>query len=74
MSYKTYLCHQDHYIFEGEISLKIHPYVTECLFIDMFIRPVVSKNEYIILGEDGSIEGATKNITKTLNLSCSDCI
>jgi len=66
---RAYLYHKDGYIREVDFYLRIHPYVTENLFLNMLIRPTPSSNEYLLLRENGDIEGATKNISQKLGLT-----
>ena len=66
--FRAYLLHRDKYIIEADIYLQIHPYINQNLYLDMIIRPVPSGQEYILLQENGDIEGATQAIYNTLGL------
>ena len=66
---RAFLKHKNGYIIEVEFYLRIHPYITENLYLNMLIRPVPGKNESLFLRENGDIEGATKDIWKKFNLS-----
>ncbi len=66
---RAFLKHRNGYIIEVDFYLRIHPYITENLYLNMLVRPVPSENEYLFLRENGDIEGATRNLWKKLNLS-----
>jgi len=68
---RAYFNHKNGHIIEAEFYLRIHPYITENLYLNMLIRPIPSEHEYLLLRENGDIEGATKNISKKLGLNLS---
>ncbi|RYG37555.1 MAG: hypothetical protein EOO01_30125, partial [Chitinophagaceae bacterium] len=69
--HRGYLYHKDQYLVEVDFCFKYHPYLAQGLCLNMIIRPVpVVKNlEFLLLTEDGEIEGASKHLTRLLNLS-----
>jgi len=67
--HRTFLFHKERYLVEAEFCLKYHPYLTQGLCLDMIIRPIPVTTEYMVLKEDGGIEGASKSIFKILKLN-----
>jgi len=67
--HRAYLYHKNKYIIEADFCLKYHPYLTQNLCFDMIIRPVPTNREYILMKEDGEIEGGSCEIAKFLKLS-----
>ncbi len=61
---RSYLQHRSGYIIEADIYIRIHPYVTQDLYLDMVIRPVPTKQQYILVKEEGDIVGMTKGMIK----------
>ena len=65
---RTYLAHKDGYMVEADFYLRVHPYITQDLYLNMIIRPVPIKNECLLLRENGDVEGATKKIAEILGI------
>ena len=65
----AYLYHKDGYIVEVELYITVHPYITQNLYLNVMIRPIPSSNQYILVKENGDIEGATRRIASTLCIS-----
>jgi len=65
---RAFIYHKNGYIVEVELYFKIHPNLTQGLFVTMIMRPTNASKEYLLVKEDGSIEGATRGITDDLNL------
>ncbi|RZK17221.1 MAG: hypothetical protein EOO43_13710, partial [Flavobacterium sp.] len=59
---------KDKYLTEANFCLKYHPYLTQGLCLNMIIRPFPSNTEFLLLAENGDIEGASKEISKLLGL------
>jgi len=68
-TYRTYLYHKEKYVIEVDFHAKYHPYLAQGLCINMIIRPVPMTAEFLLLKEDGNIEGASKELSKTLKLT-----
>jgi len=66
--HRVFLLNQKGFIFEADLSLWIHPSITQNLLLNMMIRPTNSYNEYLLVGENGNIEGATQRIRQSLGL------
>ena len=66
--HRAYLYHKNKSIVNVDFCIKFHPYLAQGLCLNMVIRPVPMESEYILLREDGDIEGASKNISKLLRL------
>ena len=64
---RSYFAHNDGYITEADFYLRVHPYITQNLYLCMIIRPVVSQGNFLILSEDGMIEGVSKHLLKVLD-------
>ena len=60
---------KEKYIMEVDLNIQVHPYINPSLYLNMIIRPVQSKKEYILIRENGEVEGATEALTKRLRLS-----
>jgi len=65
---RAFVYHKNGYIVEVEVYFKIHPNLSQGLYVSMIIRPTNSSKEYLLVKEDGSIEGATQGITDDLSL------
>jgi len=61
---RSYLQHRSGYIIEADIFVRIHPYITQNLYLNMIIRPVPTKQQYILVKEEGDIVGMTKGMIK----------
>jgi len=69
-THRTYLYHKEKYLMEADFCLKYHHYITQGLCLTMIIRPVPSSSEeYLIMKEDGSIQGASKELSKMLKFN-----
>jgi len=64
----AYLYHKEGYLVEADIFIRVHPYVSQNLYVDMFIRSRPSYEEALLVNEFGRIEGATQGIHKFLEL------
>jgi len=58
--------HQDGYLVEMNYHLSIHPYVTQGFYFVLFLRPVISNRDAILILENGDIECGTKNVSEKL--------
>jgi len=67
--HRTFLFHKERFLVEAEFCLKYHPYLTQGLCLDMIIRPILVTTEYMVLKEDGGIEGASRSLFKILKLN-----
>ena len=65
---RAFIAHKDKYMIETEFYLRVHPYVTQNLNFNMIIRPVPSSKHYIMIREDGEIEGITKKLANILKV------
>ena len=54
---------------EANLCVKVHPYVNQGLYLSVVLRPVPSTREYLIVKENGDIEGATKYLRRKLAIS-----
>jgi len=68
--HRVFIYNKDQHLVEADIYLRYHPYLTQGLCLDLVIRPVpVSDyNEFLLLKEDGEIEGASRKLSKLLGL------
>jgi len=68
--HRVYLYHKDQYLVEADIFMKYHPYLEKGLCLNMIIRPVPISDyiEFLLLKEDGEIEGASQKLSKLLDL------
>ena len=65
---RTYLSHKAGYLVEVDCYVKIHPYITENLYLSMIIRPVPPVDEYMIVKENGDIDEATKRVSEIFGI------
>ena len=65
----VFLQNQDGHIIKSEIYIQVHPYVTLNLCLQMMIRPVPTVKDYLLVSEDGVIEGASHKISELLDVS-----
>ena len=61
-SIPAFLLHKEGWLIEVDIFVRVHPYMSQNLYLDLLIRPHLSMTEAILLDETGKIEGATQNI------------
>ena len=66
---RVYLYHRRKYIVEADLYIQVHPYINQSLYLNMIIRPVPLTREYILVRENGDIEGATETISEILKIS-----
>jgi len=65
----AFLCHKSGYMVKAQIFLQVHPNLNENIFLSMIIRSTSILTEYLILKENGEIEGATKRVFKQLGMN-----
>ena len=66
---RTYVFHKEKYLVEIDFHIKYHPYLTQGLCASVIWRRVPSTAEYMLLREDGTIEGASKGLTRILKIN-----
>ena len=66
---RAYLYHKDRHMVEVDFYIRVHPYLTQDLYLDMLIRPVPLTREYFLIKENGDIEITSKLIADTLGIS-----
>jgi len=66
-----FLYHRSKYLIEADFCLKYHPYLNQNLCFDMIIRSVPRQKRFILIRENGDIEGASKEISKIFGLNTS---
>jgi len=71
---RAFLYHKDKHIVQVEFFLRIHPYITNNVCLQMLVRPVVVQNEYVLVREDGTIEGGTAKIARVLGINSASSI
>jgi len=69
--HRGYVFHRNKHLIEVDFCLKYHPYLQQNLCYNMIIRPVpeAEVREFLLVREDGMIEGASKEISKLLKLN-----
>jgi len=61
--------HRDGYMVLANAYICIHPFITQGLYFDLVIRPVLASNiEVMLVKENGEIDSTTRKIAKQLNL------
>ena len=68
-AHRAYVYHKNKYLIEVDFCMKYHPYLVQGLCLDLIIRPVPNHTDYLLIKEDGDIEGASKKIAKVLRLN-----
>ena len=63
---KGHIYHQDGYLIEVIYHLNIHPYVTQGFYFVLFLRPIVTTRDLILILENGDIDCGTKNVSEKL--------
>ena len=66
--HRSYIYHKNKHLIEVDFSLKYHPYLNQNLYLDMIVRKVPKTREFLLVREDGNIEGASKGIFRLLKL------
>jgi len=69
--HRTFLHDKRGFMFEADFCVGIHPYITENIYLNLIMRPVASTNEYLLMKENGDIEGATETISRSLSIRSS---
>jgi len=69
--HQSFFVNKNGHIFEANFCLWIHPEITKNLYLNMILRPISSISEYLVLRENGDIEGATEKIGQALGLNAS---
>ena len=69
--HRAYVFNKDNYIVEVDFCLRYHPYLAQGLCLNMIIRPVpmTENTGFLLLTENGDIMGASKEVSKLLNLN-----
>jgi len=65
-THRGFLYNRNNYLTEVDFCLKYHPYLNQNLCLGMIIRPVPLMKEFLLLREDGSIEGSSREISHLL--------
>jgi len=65
---KTYIFHKEGYVFEADFYVNTHPSVKYGFLIALFIRPKLDNKDFIIVRENGEIEGASRKICKRFGI------
>ena len=68
------LCHKEGWLLEADILLRVHPYMSTSLYLNMLIRPYQTSTEFLLLDENGNIGGASRTIAEFLHLNKSASI
>ena len=68
-SIRAYLSHKEGWLIEADIFIKVHPYMSQNLYLDLFVRPHRSLHDAILLDETGKIEGATPTISQIFGIN-----
>ena len=63
-SIRVFLSHKEGLLIEADIFVRVHPYMSQNLYLDLFIRPHRTLTDAILLDETGKIEGVTHNISQ----------
>jgi len=63
---RRHIYHQDGYLIETTYHLNIHPYVTQGFYFVLFLRPIMTTRDLILVLENGDIDCGTKNISEKL--------
>jgi len=65
---RTFICNKEGYIKEVDFYLNTHPSITQGYYMMLTLRPPLTKKDFIILRENGEIEGASKKICQRLGI------
>ena len=65
---RTYVSHKEGHMVEVEYYMDIHPFVTQGFYITFVMRPTLNHKEFILIHENGDIEGATKRVGEKLGI------
>ena len=65
---RAYLYHKEGYLVDTDIFIRVHPYVSQNLYLDMLIRPRFSYENAILVDQTGKIESATQGIIQFLKI------
>jgi len=69
--HRVYLQNKENHLIEVDLCINYHPYLTQGLCFNLIIRPVpVSEDaEFLLLKDDGEIEGASAKFSRLLGLN-----
>jgi len=65
---KHFIFNKEGYIKEVDFYMNTHPSVTQGYFLTISLRSILTQREFIIVRENGEIEGASKNVCKRLGI------
>jgi len=65
---RNYIYNKEGYISEADIYLSTHPSISQGYFMTLIVRLPSNQNDFIILKENGEIEGASRKVCRRLNL------
>jgi len=69
---RSFIYNKEGYLKEIDYYLNTHPSITQGYFMMLTLRSPLNKKDFIILRENGEIEGASKKICKRLGIFITD--
>ena len=65
---RTFLYNKEGFVFETDFYVNTHPSVKNGFMTDLFVRPKIENRDFILVRENGEIEGASRRICKRLGI------
>jgi len=69
---KSFAYNKEGYVFETDFHLNIYPSLSLGYFVALFLRPAPDKKDFMLVRENGEIEGASRKICKRLGIFQAD--
>jgi len=68
---KGFIYNQDGYMIKVDYYINIYPILTHGFYLSVIIRPELSTTDYLLIHQNGDIEGATEKIGRKLGIRSS---
>jgi len=69
---RTCLYNKEGYLDECDFYVNLYPSISRGFFVALLIRPAIEKRDFILVRENGEIEGASKKVCKRLGIFLKD--
>jgi len=65
-THRGFIYHKNKSLVEIDFCLKYHPYLNQSLCLDLIIRPTPRVKEFMLIKENGDVEGASEGLVRLL--------
>jgi len=65
---RKYAYHKEGYLIQVDYYINICPFITRGFYLNLIMREVPTGNDFMIINENGNIEGVSKDLSKKLGI------